>query len=76
MFRGPAGETALATVKGGVKREFRKMKVNEPVRSKLGQKRNSWQQAKHAWLYSAYFRFNREGTLIPESAVPHCGLTA
>ena len=28
------------------------MKVRGPRRYKLGQGRNSWQWAKHAWLYS------------------------
>ena len=28
------------------------MKVNSSGRSKLGQRRDSWQRANHAWLYS------------------------
>ena len=31
---------------------WKKIKVNRPGRRKLGQGRNSWQWAKHAWLYS------------------------
>ena len=59
------------------------MKVNGPGRLKLGQGRNSWQLAKHAWLYSDLLLFDRrtfvssgfstEGTLLSASAVPHCG---
>ena len=50
---------------------------------KLGQGRNSWQLAKHAWLHSDLLLFDRrpflssgfstEGTLLSASAVPHCG---
>ena len=62
------------------------MKVNGPGRSKLGQKRNSWQWAKHAWLYSDLLQALKgehfvssgfstaEGTLISVPAVRHCGL--
>ena len=34
------------------KRIWKKMKVNGPARSKPGQVKNSWQWAKHVWLYS------------------------
>ena len=36
------------------------MKVNEHGRSKLGQGRNSWQWARHAWLYSDLLKALKE----------------
>ena len=59
------------------------MKVNGPGRSKSGQGKNSWQCAKHAWLYSDLRQalkgkhvssgFSTKGTLISASAVAHRG---
>ena len=61
----------------------KKIKVNELGRKKSGQERNSWQRAKHAWLYSDLLHvfkgrifvssgFSKEGTLISASTILHC----
>ena len=52
----------------------KKMKKNEPARSKLWKGRNSWLLVKHAWLYSDLLQalkgehlsalFSKEGALI------------
>ena len=58
--------------------------MNRPGRRKLGQGRNSWQWAKHAWLYSdlpqalegkisSALGSQQKGTLISVFTVPHCG---
>ena len=78
----PTWETVLtqtSTVKNN-QRIWEKMKVNGPGAQKLGQGRNCWQRAKHAWLYSdliqalmgKYLEFSIEGTLIFASAAPDC----
>ena len=59
-----------------------KMKVNGPGTWRLGQGRNSWQWAKHAWLYSDPMKAlkgehlsalgsQQRGFLISASSVPH-----
>ena len=38
--------------------------MNGPEISKLGQGRNSWQWAKHAWLYSDLLQVLEGGTFV------------
>ena len=45
-------QTKLTQLKRKERVWVEEMKVNEPGRSSLAQRRNSWQRAKHAWLYS------------------------
>ena len=82
----PPGKTALAKTNAvqnkGENLKWKKMKVNEPGSCKSGQRNNSWQWEKHAWLYSDPLQalkgettcqlglLNR-GNCTSASAVPH-----